>query len=191
MLDAPNLVEALVVIEMATSTVIDQARTCLTNVEAGYRSHVKTRGRRQARWALDHASTRSGSPWETRTRMLAVDALGIERWLVNVPIFDLRENLLGIADLLEPENGFVIESDGADHRRIAVHNDDNVREESFEDHDLVVARVGSAQHSRIERPVTIERIQRGHARARTNRSRSWTTEKPSWWWNWPPGRRWD
>ena len=191
MLDAPNPVEALVALEMATSTVIEQARTYLANVEAVYGSHVKTRGRRQARWALDHASTRSASPWETRTRLLAVDALGVERWLVNVAIFDLRENLLGIADLLEPESGLVLESDGADHRLIERHNEDNVREESFENHGLVVVRIGSGQHSRAERPLTIERVQQGHARARTNRSKRWTTEKPAWWWDWPPSRRWD
>ena len=152
---------------------------------------MKTRGRAQARWALAHASTRSASPWETRTRMLATEATGVENWLVNTPIFDLHERLLGIPDLLDPESGLVVESDGADHRRIEVHNTDNVREEELEDHAMVVVRIGSAQHSRKERGTTEQRIQNARERAYANRTRPWTTERPAWWWDWPPGRRWD
>lgn len=191
MLDAPNPVEALVAVEMATSTVIQQARASMDNVRAVYGSHVKTRGRRQARWALDNATTRSGSPWETRTRVLANEAIGLDRWSVNVPVFDLNERLLGVPDLLDPDTGLVIESDGGDHRKIAVHNNDNVREEAFEDHGMTVVRIGSAQHARTERPATIDRIRSGHDRAYESNRRLWTTDKPDWWWDWPPGRRWD
>lgn len=49
MLDAPNPLEALVMVEMATSTTIEQPRTALANVEAVFNSHVKTRGRQQTR----------------------------------------------------------------------------------------------------------------------------------------------
>ena len=191
MLDAANQVEALVSVEMATSTVIEHARTSLDNIRRVFNAHVKTRGRRQAGWALDHACTRSASPWETRTRMLATDAVGYEHWRVNIPLFDLRENLLGIGDLLDPVAGYVIESDGADHRRVTVHDADNVREERFENHGLEVVRIGAAQHSRAERPTTIERIRDGRDRARRQQIKLWTTDKPAWWWDWPPGRRWD
>lgn len=191
MLDAPNRLEALVVAEMATSTVIKQARTSADNVLRVFDAHVKTRGRVQARWALDHMTTRSASPWETRTRVLAFETLGIDDWLVNVPVFDTHTNLLGIADLIDPDSGLVIESDGADHRKIAVHNDDNVREEAFENHGSAVVRIGSAQHSRAERRTTMQRIRTGRARAYAAGACTWTTEKPAWWWNWPPGRRWD
>ncbi|UYM04584.1 hypothetical protein [Solicola gregarius] len=191
MLDAPNPLEALVAVEMATSTVIDQPHTALDNVRATFAAHVKTRGRRQARWALGQASTRSASPWEPRTRMLATDAVGTEDWEVNIPVFDLRENLLGVPDLRDPQTGFVIESDGADHRRVERHNDDNVRGDVFENHGMPIVRIGAAQHARAERPETMERIIGCRARAAVGGSRLWTTEKPSWWWDWEPGRRWD
>lgn len=191
MLDAPNRIESLVVVEMATSTVIKQARTPVDNVQGVFNAHVKTPGRVQARWALERMTTRSASPWETRTRVLATEALGIENWLVNVPIFDEHEKLLGIPDSTDPESGLMVESDGADHRKIEVHNNDNVREESFENHGSAVVRVGSAQHSHAERQTTIERIRCGRDLANSVGPCTWTTRKPAWWWEWPPGRRWD
>ncbi|UYM03719.1 hypothetical protein [Solicola gregarius] len=191
MLDAPNRIEALVAVEMATSTIIEQARTAAGNVRAVFDAHVKTRGRVQARWALAHLSTRSASPWETRTRVLATETLGIETWHVNVPVFDQREKLLGIPDLLDPDSGLVIESDGGDHRDIGVHNADNVREEALENHGSAVVRIGSAQLSRSERPETRQRLRLGFERAHSMGRQTWTTEKPAWWRTWPPGRRWD
>lgn len=191
MLDAPNRVEALVAVEMATSTVIEQARTAPDNVRAVFAAHVKTRGRAKARWALAHLTTRSASPWETRTRVLATETLGIENWLVNIPVFDRNERLLGIPDLLDPDSGLVIESDGGDHREIDVHNKDNVREEAFENKNSAVVRIGSAQHSRTKRPETAQRMRLGLERAFSMGPCTWTTEKPAWWWTWPPGRRWD
>lgn len=122
---------------------------------------------------------------------MATEAVGIENWLVNVPVFDLRENLLGVPDLLDRVSGYVIESDGADHRRIKRHNNDNVREEVFEDDGMPVVRIGAAQHSRAERTRTLQRIVNGRARATKGGATLWTTRKPSWWWPWPPGRRWD
>ena len=191
MLDAPNRLEALVAVEMATSTVIEQSQTPLANVQRVFDAHVKTRGRVQARWALANATTRSASPWETRTRVLATEATGIDDWLVNVPVFDEYENLLGIPDLTDPESSLMLESDGADHRRIAVHDNDNVREETFENHGAAVVRIGSAQHGRAERPTTMQRILAGRQLAFEMGPQQWTSEKPAWWWEWPPGRRWD
>ena len=192
MLDAPNRLEALVAVEMATSTVIEQARTALDNVRATFAAHVKTRGRAQARWALGAASTRSASPWEPRTRMLATAALGIEDWCVNLPVFDRFAELIGIPDLRDPETGLVIESDGGDHRRIERHNDDNVRGDAFEKHGMPVVRIGAAQHARAERSETMRRMVDGRARAvAVAGPRRWTTDKPAWWWDWAPGRQWD
>ena len=191
MLDAPNRLEALVTVEMATSTVIEQSRTRLANVRRVFDAHVKTRGRVQARWALEHAISRSASPWEPRTRVLATEATGVEDWLVNVPVFDEAEHLLGIPDLTDPESGMIIESDGADHRNVGMHNNDNVREESFERHGSAVVRIGAAQHGGDERSRTMQRIRSGRELAYEMGQRKWTTEKPTWWWTWPPGRRWD
>lgn len=192
MLDAPNRLESLVVVESGTSTVIDPPRVPLDDVKAVFDAHAKTRGRAQARWALARASTRSASPREPRTRMLASDAVGFDDWLVNVPVFDLCEGLLGISDLLDPEVGYAIESDGAEHGETGVRNSDNVRGDKFENHGIPVVRIGSAQHARSERDVTMRRIRDCRSRAAANAETGrWTLAKPAWWWTWPPARRWD
>src|SRR5699024_4773811 len=112
-------------------------------------------------------------------------------WFVNVAVFDLHERLLGIADLLEPSAGLVLESDGAGHREIEQHSADNAREEAFERHNLVVVRVGAVDHR--DRDSLRNRIQSGYRDGNTRRRARdrWTLQKPGWWWNWPPGRRWD
>ena len=189
-LDAQGLREAIVAIDMCTSTVIKQARSTLSNVRSLIEHHAKTRGIVRARRAVELASTRSASPWESRTRDIAQRRAGIEALKVNVPIFDLQGNLAGIADLLDDASGFVIESDGGGHREELEHADDNVREEGFERLGLFVSRVGSVDH-RDERALT-DRLTSGRLHARLNQKlRNWTLEKPDWWWRWEPGRRWD
>ncbi len=63
--------------------------------------------------------------------------------MVNTPIFDLDEQLLGIADLFDPETGLVAEFDGQEHRLRRRHRADNLREEKLEAANLVVCRVDS------------------------------------------------
>lgn len=189
-LDAPNLCEAVVAIDMSVSTVIEQGRTTLGNLACLMSQHAKTRGIVQARNALALASTRSASPWESRTRFLAARTCGFTGLEVNVPIFDLSGNLVGIADLLDRAAGLIIESDGSGHRAEEAHAEDNVREESFEVLDLFVSRVGALDHR--DEPVLVQRLQQArlHASMRTGEPR-WTTDKPDWWFRWAPGRRWD
>ena len=189
-LDAPNLCEAMVAIDMCVSTVIRQSRTTMANIVDLFDRHKKTRGIVQARRALSLASTRSAGPWETRTRHEAEIGAGIERLLVNAPIFDLEGNLAGVADLLHEASGLVIESDGAGHRDEIPHAEDNVREEKLERLGLVVSRVTAVDHR--NRHALRGRL--GEARLHATllrRERNWTLEKPDWWWRWKPGRRWD
>lgn len=151
-------------------------------------SHHKVRGIVQATAALPLANARSASPWETRVRLRAVRDVSLDELLVNVPIFDRFENLLGIADVLEPRVGLVLESDGAQHRRIEQHRDDNVREEKFEDAGLVVARFTAADHA--NRWGMVGRIDQARQRAaRSSGPQGWTLDPPSWWFTWGPGRR--
>lgn len=76
------------------------------------------------------------SPQETWMRLMwEVDA-GLPRPLVNQPIFDLRGNLLGIPDLLDPELGVVGEYDGAAHKHRDRHQRDVAREQLFRAHGL-------------------------------------------------------
>lgn len=188
-LDAPNLTEAVVYLDMCTSTTIAQARTPLDNVHRLVARHKKTRGIVTVREALTWVSSRSASPWETRTRLLAAQGAGIRGLLVNVPVFDLDGELLGVVDLLDPETGLAIETDGDHHRSRAQHTDDNRREERFERSGMTVCRVTSLDH---RDPIgTVQRLRRAHRDAHLTRRRTWTLHKPQWWHAWEPGRRWD
>ncbi|EFQ84321.1 hypothetical protein HMPREF0063_11037 [Aeromicrobium marinum DSM 15272] len=180
--------EAVVALDMVLSTTHGAPRTTLDRVDAVVASHRKTRGIVQARRALGWASCRSASPWETRTRLVARIDAGIPALRVNAPLFGPGGELLGVADLLEPESGLVIESDGAHHREAVPHAEDNAREERFEDHGLVVARVSALDHR--DRWSLAGRLVTAWMRARRTRAASWTLDEPVWWGDWEPGRRW-
>lgn len=187
-LDAPGLREAVVAIDMCTSTVIAQSRTTERNVRSVIERHVKTRGIVQARRALNLASTRSASPQETRTRLIAELDAGLTGLLVNAPVFDRKGDLLGIADLIDPSTGLVIESDGSGHREEVSHSLDNIREEKFERSLMTVVRVSSLEHRNRER--VAGRIRSAYRDARQLPNDRWTLDKPDWWRIWPPARRW-
>lgn len=189
-LDAPNLREAIVAIDMCVSTVMGQSRTTLDNIHGLIARHGKTTGIVQARMAASLASSRSASPWESRTRDVARRGAGMDGILVNAPVFDFDGNLAGIADLLDPASGHVIESDGAGHRQELAHADDNIREEHFERLGLFVSRVGAIDHR--DECALRSRLSANQCRARMNATvGTWVLDKPDWWWRWPPGRRWD
>lgn len=188
-LDARSLTDAVAAFDMCTSTVIDQARTTPGNLSRLVDRHRKTHGISRAREALALTSSRSASPWESRTRMLCVRGVGLENLLVNSPVFDAGGDLLGVVDLLDPTTGLAIESDGDHHREAETHTDDNHREERLERAGLVVCRVTSLDHR--ERQRTIARIHHARRDAARSTRHDWTLDKPSWWWTWPQGRRWD
>lgn len=115
---------------------------------------------------------------------------GLDSLEVNVPIFDRRGRLAGIADLFDPVAGLVIESDGAGHREEFAHAGDSAREEGFEMLNLFVSRVSAVDH-RDEREL-VRRLQSTRLHALMNPAEPlWATEKPTWWAARPPGRRWD
>jgi len=184
---ARSVEDAVVVADMAASRVTDGGRTSLRAIEQVIASHHKVRGIVRATSALGLAHERSASPWETRLRLRAVRDVGLQGLLVNVPIFDHVERLLGIADLLEPRLGLVLESDGSQHRLIDRHRDDNEREERFEHAGLVVARFTAADHR--DRWAMVGRIEQARQRAARSVTRGWTLDPPGWWFTWEPGRR--
>jgi hypothetical protein len=188
-LDARGLRETVVTIDMGVSRVVPQARTTLANIHRLVERHHKTRGIVRVRKALALATDRSASPWETRTRLLALLDADLVGLLSNAPVFDLHENLLGIADLIDPETGLVIESDGSHHREALQHTDDNRREERFERANAVVCRVTALDHQ--DRSATVRRIRSAYLDATRQMDHSWTLDKPDWWWRWDLGRRWD
>lgn len=186
---ANGLRAAVVVLEMAISTTTGMPHTSMGAIAKVIDSHHKTRGIVQARRALDLGSSRSASPWETRTRLIAQLDADLPDLVVNAPVFDLNGSLLGIADLLDPISGLVIESDGAGHREAVAHSDDNIREEKFERSGLVVVRATAIDHG--DRFAVSRRMRDAQRDATRETKHDWTLEKPDWWWRWAPGRRWD
>lgn len=186
---ARNVREAVVAFDMSTSTTAHVPHTTGERIGHVLAAHHKVRGLVQVRNALGLGSTRSASPWETRTRLLVQLDAGIARLAVNVPLFGLTGKLLGIADLLDEAAGLVIESDGADHREAERHTKDNRREEGFERVGLVVSRLTALDHR--DRRETVARIISARRDAFATIKKEWTTEKPDWWWSWPAARQWD
>ncbi len=74
---ASNVRDAVVALDMATSTTAQVPHTTLARVEQVILSHHKVRGLVQARHALLLGSSRSASPLESRTRLLAELDVGI------------------------------------------------------------------------------------------------------------------
>ncbi|MGH3423588.1 MAG: hypothetical protein ACRDO8_02595 [Nocardioidaceae bacterium] len=186
---AEGLRETVVALDMGTSTTIVQARAGMSTIAGIVSRHRKLKGIVRIAQAFPYASSRSCSPWETRTRLVAVLDAGIADWEVNVPVFGLGGQLLGIPDMLNLRAGLVLESDGAEHRAEDRHNDDNEREEKFERAGLTVVRVGTAQHA--DRIRVVRRISAAYEDGLRSTRRAWTLDKPDWWWRWAPGRRWD
>lgn len=184
---AVNVREAVVALDMATSTTSDVPHTSPGAVRRVVESHHKIRGVVRAREALDLGDPRSASPWETRTRLIAQIDVGLAGLRVNVPVFAPAGSLLGVVDLLAEEEGLVIESDGGQHREIEQHADDNRREELLERAGLVVVRFTSRDHG--DRLSIIRRINAARRDARQSRHRDWTTQAPSWWTGWSGASR--
>ena len=174
---APDLVEAVVFLDqLAHALGID-----LEELRRVVQSGGNHPGVEQARQAIELADARSASPWESRLRMFYVGEAQLPRPEVNVPIFDLDGDLLGIGDLLDPEAGMVTEFDGQDHRLRRRHRADNLREEKLEAANLVVCRVDSLD---LRTPLPLaERLQARHAQGlRRDRGQDrWTLVEPLWW----------
>lgn len=138
-------------------------------------------GAAQARRAATLARVGVRSPWETRLRLFAQLELRLPELLVNVPLFALDGTFLGAPDLLDEEAGLALEFDGAGHRDRERHRSDNVREEGFERHGLVVVRADSLDLTK-HRPELGRRILAGRRDGLRNLApRRWTTRPPSWW----------
>ena len=176
-LEGPDLVEAVVAADLVAGTLhLDPAaltRWCEAN-------HM-FRGMRRIRSALAWADSASASPWETRLRLFYRRQAHLPKPLVNQPVFDLEERLLGVPDLFDPEVGLATEFDGQAHRERRQHRADNLREEALESANLVVCRVDSLD---FRSPVPLaERLRRRYeqGRKRDRRQDRWTLRQPEWW----------
>lgn len=141
----------------------------------GLRAFIDTRrgwkGVPQARAALDLADEHTASCPESRLRVVWVVEARLPKPLVNVPVYGRRGELLGIPDLFDIATGLVGEYDGAQHRDLQHHSDDNIREEALEAHNLTVVRATSIDLRRGRRTF-VARLRNGHTRAqRRDRTR--------------------
>lgn len=94
----------------------------------------------RARLAVPLVDGRAESGPESRLRYVWVVEASLPVPLVNPVVVDLDGRFVARADLVDPEAGTVGEYDGSQHRELAQHTADNVREEDLEGLNLEVTR---------------------------------------------------
>lgn len=168
---APSVREAVVA--------LDQAMRCLrvgrAEVEAYAACRPGWRGAPQVREALLLVDARARSPQETRLRLVWVLDAHLPAPLSNHEVRDAHGRLLGLPDLLDPRTGLVGEYDGGQHRALAQHTRDNVREEVFEGQGLTVVRATSLDLGTRD---LVRRLVDGQERARRQPRGPWTVRAP-------------
>lgn len=144
--------------------------------------HTQWTGIEQATAAVALANPDVKSTWESRLRVCWLLDAGLPPPLINAPIFDRFERLLGIVDLFDPESGLVAEFDGGLHRDPERHRLDNIREEKLESANLVVVRSDKTDLRRARRQL-VDRLKDGYGRgrARDRDKDNWTLRQPGWW----------
>ncbi|MGA9345945.1 MAG: hypothetical protein WBV37_12650, partial [Nocardioidaceae bacterium] len=143
-------------------------------------AHAGRPGIQQVRQALSLAVEGSRSPPETRMRLVWILDARLPMPLINPRVYGLGGRLLGIPDALDPAAATFLEYDGDDHRDLANHTADNIREELLEEHGLVGVRVtrldlSGPRHTLVDRMIRTRR--RGLVRDR--RRDLWTLSRPA------------
>jgi len=128
----------------------------------------------QARLAVSLVDGRAESSPESRLRYVWVVEAGLPVPLVNPVVLDLDGRFVARTDLVDPEAGTVGEYDGSQHRELAQHTADNVREEDVEGLNLEVTRSTSLDLWPHRRRL-VARLQAAHRRgtARDRAKDSW------------------
>ena len=129
----------------------------------------------QARLAVSLVDGRAESSTESRLRYVWVVEAGLPVPLVNPVVLDLDGRFVARTDLVDPEAGTVGEYDGSQHRELAQHTADNIREEDLEGLNLEVTRSTSLDLWPHRRRL-VARLQAAHRRgtARDRAKDSWT-----------------
>jgi hypothetical protein len=125
-------------------------------------SHPGLKGVPAARVASALVDARAASCPESRLRVVWVLEAGLPVPLVNCAVVDEDGFLLGEADLFDPAAAMAGEYDGSDHRGLARHTSDNVREEGLERHNVTVVRA-TAIDLWPRRAQLVQRLRAGHA----------------------------
>lgn len=168
---AHDVREAVVTIDMAAvARIVSPAQV------AGY-AHSRA-GTTRVLSALALAAEHSRSPNESRLRLIWMLDAGLPKPLVNCAIRDRSGTLLGVADLLDPEAGLVVEFDGADHRTAQQQTRDVAKDEALRNVGLEVARVTGRDLGSPSRVVARLRSARQRARFEPESSRRWRAFPP-------------
>jgi hypothetical protein len=122
----------------------------------------------------------SWSPQEVLMRLCWTLDAQLPEPMTNVPVFDLRGNLLGIPDLFDEEAGVVGEYQGAIHRDPERHRQDIERADRFRDHGLEYFEVVRGQLYDASTPSRMRRT-RSRAKFLPPDLRDWTLTPPAWW----------
>jgi hypothetical protein len=133
-----------------------------------------------AREVTKLARTGARSPREVSMRLCWTLDAGLPEPLVNVPVFDLGGQLLGIPDLLDEEAGVVVEYQGAIHRHRDRHRSDVRRAELFRDHGLEYLEPVGPDVEDASTPARIRKV-RSRALFLPPDKRRWTLDPPAWW----------
>lgn len=143
------------------------------------REHSRSHGAGRVLAALALSSCRSRSAGETRFRLMWVRDAGLCRPEVNCVVRTVEGFLLGMPDLLDTEHGVFGEYDGAGHRQLDQHTQDNAREEWIEHAGGIVVRATGPDLGQFRRR-SLARLHAAHSRGRAQPvgSRGWT---------WAPG----
>lgn len=139
-------------------------------------THRRWRGVPLLRGAFPLVNPRSRSRPESRLRLVWLLDAGLPPPQVNPELSDGRGRLLGLPDLLDETTGLVGEYDGGQHRELANHTSDNVREEAFEREGLTVVRATSLDLGKHQ---LVRRLRAGHADAARRPRGTWVAvERP-------------
>ena len=145
---------------------------------AGYaRAHPRLHGARRVLGAVSLSSCQSRSAGETRFRLFWVRDAGLCRPEVNCVVRSEKGHILGMPDLLDEKHALFGEYDGAGHREVVQHTQDNAREEWIEHAGGIVDRATGPDLGTYRRR-TLARLHAAHnrGRAQPTGSRNWTWE---------------
>ena len=172
---APSLTEAVVRLDVAARDLDVPPGDVLAYAE----ERRRWRGVPRVRAACPLVDVRSASPQESRYRVLWVRGAGLPRPLCNWPVRDYDGGLLGVVDLLDADAGLAGEYDGADHAAPERRALDHARQQTLQEHRLLVVRAASPDLTRFRTRTVARLLAAYRSGLRRDRSRDrWVCGQP-------------
>jgi hypothetical protein len=132
--------------------------------------------------AAAQASENSWSPEGTWTRLVWIVIAELPPLLMcNRPLFDRRGSFIGTPDLLDAEEGLIVEYEGMVHLDRVRRGSGVKREALFRRHGLEYMAVVAADHTSPSALAARMHEARSRAAFAAPSARDWTEELPHWW----------